>query len=643
MPAIQLLALPGSLPSTSTLKGVDISSTLKNPFYVMLRLDQFHLAPQNVAPVPSGVTHAWWTAYTKKSTSEKLKAVKALLVLNVSVMPNLNEEDESVTDSRAAVSGLQSSLDIQTRADEDEDDPPSSFVMAQPQPRSTHSGKTPKNNKRSSPPQEPEPDDSSYTDLSGSVDMNDNLPPKKKAKPMVQTTLKDQLRTEAARTKSTGSTSSSSSPTTAKRTKSTLNVSPPDDDEALITPKNKKRRKGEPTMSVSMVAAPIKDEDVSEVAIRSKEWKKMHYVGKHDIDPDAIRDPAVVWRARTVDPEHVQALKLSFQTHQKMNSKGLRLVLQNDSMWAKFNAMDDDEKEEVRELNNQFFQDLSGFMNWQPFTGDHTRTAASLLKAAYPLNPKWQMFRGVKFYLAADDEECDDMLRNLGNVNNTVAGLQRKLAFVDKIRQLHTYYEQHGLLHGSGKKRKEEGGRNTTQMMEELAVSWGMKTASMGQLVSLAKHTGKAWTNLDIILDGKYKDALTKKPAGPPTSISHFLHLGNIPPEAVANLFAQIIEAKLPIKKLCEACIRWKATHSLQMYILATAQAARPFKDFSTWEKLSKIIPALCHQKFIDGWVTAIKVKHDKFEPPPALKEAIIAQCEEKRVLEVRREDGPGS
>ena len=48
-------------------------------------------------------------------------------------------------------------------------------------------------------------------------------------------------------------------------------------------------------------------------------------------------------------------------------------------------------------------------------------------------------------------------------------------------------------------------------------------------------------------------------------------------------------------------------------------------KNLST----TKTIPALCHQKFIDGWITAIKVKHDKFEASPALN----AQCQETRVL----------
>ena len=119
MATIQLLAHPGSLPSTSFLKGVDIASTLKNPFYVMLRLDQFHLAPQGVAPVPSGVPHTWWASYTKTNINDKLKALKALLMPMITEMPSLNEEDESVTASRAAMTGLQTSLaDVRTEAEE---------------------------------------------------------------------------------------------------------------------------------------------------------------------------------------------------------------------------------------------------------------------------------------------------------------------------------------------------------------------------------------------------------------------------------------------------------------------------------------------------------------------------------------------
>ena len=146
MATIQLLAHPGSLPSTSFLKGVDIASTIKSPFFVMLRLDQFHLAPQGVAPVPSGVTHTWWAAYTKKGTSDKLKAVKALLGPLIVEMPSLNEEDESVAASRAAMTGLQTSLgETPTGADEEEEEPPATFQMAQTRP--TVSGKAPKSKK----------------------------------------------------------------------------------------------------------------------------------------------------------------------------------------------------------------------------------------------------------------------------------------------------------------------------------------------------------------------------------------------------------------------------------------------------------------------------------------------------------------
>ena len=42
-----------------------------------------------------------------------------------------------------------------------------------------------------------------------------------------------------------------------------------------------------------------------------------------------------------------------------------------------------------------------------------------------------------KFYL---DQMSTASVRILGNTNNTIAGLQKKLGFVDKIKQLHTYF-----------------------------------------------------------------------------------------------------------------------------------------------------------------------------------------------------------
>ena len=115
---------------------------------------------------------------------------------------------------------------------------------------------------------------------------------------------------------------------------------------------------------------------------------------------------------------------------------------------------------------------------------------AALLKEAYPNNIKWQLFKKVKFYLCANTTESDEMLRNLGNVNNTLAGLQKKLGFVDKIRQLHTYFEQHGLLNGAAKKRMDHKGCSVTLFLDELARAWGMKPASMGHLSprTVARH-----------------------------------------------------------------------------------------------------------------------------------------------------------
>jgi hypothetical protein len=108
--------------------------------------------------------------------------------------------------------------------------------------------------------------------------------------------------------------------------------------------------------------------------------------------------------------------------------------------------------------------------------------------------------------------------------------------------------------------------------------------------------------------------------------------MGDMPTDAKATMFAEIVAGNLALKKLPERCIRWKAMNQLQLYILATVAAARPSKNIRTWAEVIQLVPSLCTDKFLNSWVTSIKVKHDKIcDPPPALKEAIMAQCREVR------------
>ncbi len=83
-------------------------------------------------------------------------------------------------------------------------------------------------------------------------------------------------------------------------------------------------------------------------------------------------------------------LKKSFQ---KMNAKGLRLVLSSQEMWDHFEAVPD-EKTEATAPESDFWKALRAQRNFKPFTGDHIRRAALMLKEQYKLNSKWQVFRG---------------------------------------------------------------------------------------------------------------------------------------------------------------------------------------------------------------------------------------------------------
>ena len=215
--------------------------------------------------------------------------------------------------------------------------------------------------------------------------------------------------------------------------------------------------------------------------------------------------------------------------------------------------------------------------------------------------------------------------------------LHKSLAFPDKIKQIHVYFETRGLLGDAttGKKKStgKSEGREVTAYLKTTADSWGMKPASMGQLVTLAKCTGRG-DNLLQILHGQYRVPGAKAVGGPPPkAVSHFNNLGNVPPNVTADLFAQIIAGNLALNKLPKACTDYKAMHHLKLYVLDTATNAFPSKGITSWEKLMKTFPAVCSKPFLHGWVSSIIVKHDKIsEPPKGLKDAIIEQCTEKQI-----------
>ena len=261
-------------------------------------------------------------------------------------------------------------------------------------------------------------------------------------------------------------------------------------------------------------------------------------MGKHDIGPEEIQDPADAWKARDFNEDHTATLMKSFQEHQKMNAKGLRLVLQHQAYWDLFEAMDEDQKNVAAELESDFYADLRAVQEFKPFTGDHSRRAAALLKQKYKQNPKWQMFRGVKVYLCAPGQESDDMLLQLGNINNTIQQIHRKLEFADKIKQMHTYFDRHGQLEVKASGRRSDKSGTVSAWLATTAASWGMQVASMGQLATLAKLQGETWANLLEILNGKYKVPGSKTFGGPPpNAISHFNMMGACSSPRVCSFF----------------------------------------------------------------------------------------------------------
>ena len=75
------------------------------------------------------------------------------------------------------------------------------------------------------------------------------------------------------------------------------------------------------------------DKEIDPESLLRKQWKKLHFVGTIDVDPQQLKPPAAEWRAREADPVHVKVLQASLQRTQSTNNKGVKLVVQNDALW----------------------------------------------------------------------------------------------------------------------------------------------------------------------------------------------------------------------------------------------------------------------------------------------------------------------
>jgi hypothetical protein len=307
----------------------------------------------------------------------------------------------------------------------------------------------------------------------------------------------------------------------------------------------------------------------------------------------------------------------------------LLLVLQDNDLWSAFSEMNTPQRLNAMDPDSSFMSACHSVENFQPFAGDHTRLAAAELMRNFPRNPKWKIFKEVSIYLCDDSEESADMLRNLGNMNNTIAHTHKALAFADKVRQIHTYMDQQGLLVDAANLRVKNSAK-TKPFLAGLATTWGMPLNSMNQLVAVAKLSGAAWDGLDQILAGQYRLPGAKAIGGPPPkAVSYFLSLGAVPLEVQAGWFQDIIDGKLDLKKLGDTANRWKVVTALKKYIISVAALARPNDRIKTWEQLRTLVPAVCTQAFLNSWIPSIKVKGDKMsDPPAACKDAIINFCQ---------------
>ena len=622
---LQFLCHPNSLPPVGEHRDPKLNALIKkSAFVIVLRADLFDLSSTGATPDrnPTATSLArkndgkWRIAYNKLPKDKRLTMLKSLAVAQAKPAPAQSDDED---DGDFAMGQGKASATTQSIVDD---------LCVETGVGSGDEGDQDRENDDFENESENEGDEDSTTSVPSQTSKrqkNDESKPVGRA--FRQTVLP-------------GSDNSNSA-----RTSPTAMLKAPRQEEK--TPNNKKRKKHHVgndevvaggSFPVDGPMEPIHEEDNDPMIAQRRIWKAMHKLGKHDIPPDQIQDPLAIWRARTHDDDHVDALVTSFQHTMKMNSKGVLLVLQDTELWATFSAMNPPQRSAAMEENSPFVQRcLHSQKAFRPFAGDHTRLAATKLMRKFPLSQKWKMFKGVKMYIADESEESDNILRDLGNMHNTIAALHRELAFKDKIRQIHTFFKTNKLLFDeSGGKRVADGSGRVKPFLNGLASTWGVKPASMGQYVALGKLGGKAWELLDLILEGKYKvlaEGRVKALNGPPPKATSFFNkMGGIPIDVLITFFQDIVDGKLLLQRLPDACDRHKLMKGLKLYIVAIAGQARPQANIFSWDTLRAAVPAACTATFLDSWVSSLKMKGEKVtEAPEGLKQAIIDMCTQVR------------
>lgn len=376
---------------------------------------------------------------------------------------------------------------------------------------------------------------------------------------------------------------------------------------------------------------------VSKLGQETWAWKKTHLYCTVWMEPSWTTDPNPHWGSRYKNRPHIDKLKASFREDGSINEH-IKVVVCDDEAWVTLAAL------KVAGLNpNNIAPNWTGDpqltvsalravgRGLETFAGNHSRTAVTELKQAYPLTDVYNKMK-VDVYIAPNNKDTFRILRILSNQDNVQAALQLKQDFECVVEQTH----RHRLA------MMEENGGVVPQHIwiewrNDNAVTLKCSTQAVTQIWTIASWQDALWDAAYQIIRGECQPPHGKsKPLAKPTSAYPFNMAAGVPDKMLLQAFHQVIDGKMDYGSLRKYCTTYKAKVRVRKDILQIVCALSNIEkdlrkergdDFTgvRWKDLAAKFPGLGDKTFLAAWVDWSASKKVKDPLPLAFKEQVRA------------------
>ena len=334
--------------------------------------------------------------------------------------------------------------------------------------------------------------------------------------------------------------------------------------------------------------------------------------------------------ARPLNPAHVVTLRDSFNKTATFNTNVCLCFwgMEADVVQEQLARANSDEEVTVDVLDSWY----SSCLELGAIEGQHSFMAIQELHERYPRKPTWQKCEPAIILCTGSPNDVE-MVHAIGQQSNFKGTKFLKPEMCDLVRALHTSYMNH---------RDVSSGEVPAPVITEIKQKWahynGVPHHSIGAFWNLAKHTGKIWDQIDLIIGGKVKKGKGRD-FKVPKSMHHFNHMGPVPDDVLLGFLIQVTEGHWVLKEFYEQCNRYKVVMQLRRYIIEFLISLGGLDQGSSWEKTITTYPKIT-PAFMEQWIPTMESLAKKARVlPDALKDLLrdmLVAGEAERRAQVR-------